>query len=56
MHRLPCLHSGLIRHGEKPADGGVGLSAAGEDRAQCIRKDFGAGSNWNIGLVSSSGA
>lgn len=27
----------LIRHGEKPSDGGVGLSSAGEERAQCLR-------------------
>jgi len=28
----------LIRHGEKPKDGGVGLSRAGRKRAQCVRK------------------
>lgn len=28
----------LIRHGEKPRDGGVGLSRAGLKRAQCVRK------------------
>lgn len=26
----------LIRHGEKPADGGQGLTAQGEERAQCL--------------------
>jgi hypothetical protein len=26
----------LIRHGEKPADGGQGLAPAGEERAQCL--------------------
>ena len=26
----------LIRHGEKPADGGQGLSPQGEERAQCL--------------------
>ena len=41
----------LIRHGEKPADGGVGLSSAGEDRAQCLRNVFGASSSYNIGYV-----
>ncbi|RDW67416.1 putative phosphoglycerate mutase family protein [Aspergillus mulundensis] len=41
----------LIRHGEKPADGGTGLSAQGEDRAQCIRQVFGALSGYNIGYI-----
>ena len=26
----------LIRHGEKPSDGGQGLSAQGEERAECL--------------------
>ena len=39
----------LIRHGEKPADGGNGLSSAGEQRAQCLRKVFGASSSYDIG-------
>lgn len=42
----------LIRHGEKPADGSNGLSAQGEDRAQCLRNVFGSGSAYNIGYVS----
>ncbi|KAI5457930.1 hypothetical protein BGZ63DRAFT_363322 [Mariannaea sp. PMI_226] len=41
----------LIRHGEKPADGGVGLSVQGEERAQCLRTVFGPGSGYNIGYV-----
>ncbi|GMG08848.1 unnamed protein product [Aspergillus oryzae] len=31
----------LIRHGEKPDDGGNGLSAQGVQRAQCLRSVFG---------------
>ncbi|KAJ5203624.1 uncharacterized protein N7498_004503 [Penicillium cinerascens] len=30
----------FIRHGEKPKDGGTGLSADGLERAQCIRSVF----------------
>ncbi|KAL4940972.1 hypothetical protein BDV06DRAFT_230024 [Aspergillus oleicola] len=41
----------LIRHGEKPDDGGTGLSAQGEDRAQCVRQVFGASSEYNIGYI-----
>lgn len=41
----------LIRHGEKPADGGQGLSPAGEQRAQCLRSVFGASSSYNIGYI-----
>ncbi|KAK0541202.1 hypothetical protein OC835_000294 [Tilletia horrida] len=41
----------LIRHGEKPADGGNGLSTQGEDRAQCLRNVFGANSGYNIGKI-----
>ncbi|KAL4928175.1 putative phosphoglycerate mutase family protein [Aspergillus undulatus] len=41
----------LIRHGEKPDDGGTGLSAEGEDRAQCVRQVFGASSEYNIGYI-----
>lgn len=26
----------MIRHGEKPSDGGQGLSEQGEERAQCL--------------------
>lgn len=26
----------MIRHGEKPSDGGQGLSAQGEERAECL--------------------
>ncbi|KAG0335516.1 hypothetical protein BG000_007461 [Podila horticola] len=38
----------LIRHGEKPSDGGNGLNPDGEDRAQCLRNVFGASSKYNI--------
>ncbi|KAL8286174.1 hypothetical protein RQP46_004662 [Phenoliferia psychrophenolica] len=41
----------LIRHGEKPPDDGVGLSSDGEDRAQCLRRVFGASSIYNIGYI-----
>ncbi|CAO1620707.1 unnamed protein product [Sympodiomycopsis kandeliae] len=41
----------LIRHGEKPADGGDGLSAQGENRAQCLRDVFGASSGYDIGFI-----
>jgi hypothetical protein len=40
----------LIRHGEKPDDGD-GLNAEGEQRAQCLRSVFGAGSGYNIGHI-----
>ena len=38
----------LIRHGEKPSDGGTGLNAQGVKRAQCLRKIFGEDSDYNI--------
>lgn len=41
----------LIRHGEKPKDGGNGLSAEGLKRAQCLRQVFGADSEYNIGFI-----
>ncbi|KAL4913324.1 hypothetical protein BDW62DRAFT_205650 [Aspergillus aurantiobrunneus] len=41
----------LIRHGEKPDDGGTGLSTQGEERTQCIRQVFGADSEYNIGYI-----
>ncbi|KAI1364340.1 hypothetical protein F5Y08DRAFT_307333 [Xylaria arbuscula] len=42
----------LIRHGEKPADDDeTGLSAEGEQRAQCLRTVFGASSQYNIGYI-----
>ncbi|KAI9902264.1 hypothetical protein N3K66_004081 [Trichothecium roseum] len=41
----------LIRHGEKPDDDGNGLSAEGEQRAQCLRSVFGASSSYNIGKI-----
>lgn len=41
----------LIRHGEKPDDDGTGLSAEGEQRAQCLRSVFGASSSYNIGKI-----
>lgn len=40
----------FIRHGEKPDDGN-GLSAQGEQRAQCLRSVFGPGSQYNIGHI-----
>jgi hypothetical protein len=41
----------LIRHGEKPSDGGTGLSAQGLERAQCLRNVFGSASSYNIGYI-----
>ncbi|KAJ5787866.1 hypothetical protein N7457_002856 [Penicillium paradoxum] len=41
----------LIRHGEKPDDGGTGLNTQGLARAQCLRSVFGKGSEYNIGHV-----
>ncbi|KAH8690669.1 putative phosphoglycerate mutase family protein [Talaromyces proteolyticus] len=41
----------LIRHGEKPSNGGVGLSSIGEERSQCLRNVFGASSQYNIGYI-----
>lgn len=41
----------LIRHGEKPADGGNGLTTQGMQRAQCLRTIFGASSSYNIGYI-----
>ncbi|KAG4443980.1 hypothetical protein IFR05_000527 [Cadophora sp. M221] len=41
----------LIRHGEKPADGGNGLTAQGMQRAQCLRNVFGASSQYHIGYI-----
>ena len=41
----------LIRHGEKPSDGSDGLSAQGEERAQCLRRVFGAESSFDIGYI-----
>ncbi|KFY51547.1 hypothetical protein V496_08818 [Pseudogymnoascus sp. VKM F-4515 (FW-2607)] len=41
----------LIRHGEKPADGGDGLNAQGLQRAQCLRDVFGSSSSYNIGYI-----
>ena len=41
----------LIRHGEKPADGGNGLTAQGMQRAQCLRTVFEASSQYNIGYI-----
>ena len=40
----------FIRHGEKPAEGN-GLNAEGQQRAQCLRSVFGAGSQYNIGHI-----
>ena len=41
----------LIRHGEKPADGGNGLTTQGMQRAQCLRQVFGNQSSYNIGYI-----
>ncbi|KAE8151592.1 hypothetical protein BDV25DRAFT_152481 [Aspergillus avenaceus] len=41
----------LIRHGEKPDDGGTGLSVEGIQRAQCLRSIFGQDSPYNIGYI-----
>ncbi|EJP67904.1 phosphoglycerate mutase family protein, putative [Beauveria bassiana ARSEF 2860] len=41
----------FIRHGEKPADDGNGLSAQGLQRAQCLRSVFGASSDYDIGYI-----
>ncbi|KAL9934653.1 hypothetical protein V8E36_006428 [Tilletia maclaganii] len=41
----------LIRHGEKTSDNSVGLSSTGQQRAQCLRSVFGAGSGYNIGKI-----
>ncbi|KAF9890645.1 hypothetical protein FE257_005776 [Aspergillus nanangensis] len=42
----------LIRHGEKPSDDDVtGLSAQGEERAQCLRNVFSASSSYDIGYI-----
>jgi hypothetical protein len=41
----------LIRHGEKPSDGGNGLNAQGLERAQCLRTVFGGASSYNIGYI-----
>jgi hypothetical protein len=41
----------LIRHGEKPSNGNTGLSAQGEQRAQCLRTVFGASSLYDIGYI-----
>lgn len=42
----------FIRHGEKPDDDDEnGLSAQGEQRAQCLRTVFGAASAYNIGHI-----
>lgn len=45
----PTVH--LIRHGEKPADGGNGLSAQGVQRSQCLRTVFGNQSDYDIGYI-----
>lgn len=41
----------MIRHGEKPSDGSDGLSAEGEERAQCLTTVFGPSSSYNIGYI-----
>ncbi|KAF9899584.1 hypothetical protein EC991_008597 [Linnemannia zychae] len=46
---MPTVY--LIRHGEKPSDGSVGLSATGIQRSQCLRTVFGNSSQYNIGYI-----
>ena len=41
----------LIRHGEKPSDGGDGLSTQGQQRSQCLRSVFGSSSQYDIGYI-----
>jgi hypothetical protein len=41
----------LIRHGEKPTDGGDGLSPEGEQRALCLTTVFGPDSGYDIGYI-----
>ncbi|EJU06244.1 phosphoglycerate mutase family protein, partial [Dacryopinax primogenitus] len=41
----------LIRHGEKPANGSQGLTAQGEERAECLTNVFGPASTYNIGYI-----
>ena len=41
----------FIRHGEKPGNGGIGLSDDGVERAECIRDIFGDHSSYNIGYI-----
>lgn len=41
----------LIRHGEKPADGGNGLTAQGQQRAQCLVNVIGKSSSYDIGYI-----
>ncbi|KAH7327306.1 putative phosphoglycerate mutase family protein [Rhexocercosporidium sp. MPI-PUGE-AT-0058] len=41
----------LVRHGDKPADGGNGLTAQGMQRAQRLRTVFGAISQYYIGYI-----
>lgn len=41
----------LIRHGEKPTDGGAGLSPEGEQRALCLTSVFGPDSDYDIGYI-----
>lgn len=45
----PTLY--FVRHGEKPRNGGDGLSILGLRRAECLRDVFGAGSDYNIGYI-----
>ena len=40
----------LIRHGEKP-DTGNGLTAQGQQRAQCLTSVFGPSSQYEIGHI-----
>ncbi|KAG0037868.1 hypothetical protein BGZ83_003292 [Gryganskiella cystojenkinii] len=46
---MPTVY--LIRHGEKPSDGSVGLSATGVQRSQCLRTVFGNSSQYDISYI-----
>jgi hypothetical protein len=41
----------LIRHGEKPSDGGNGLNAQGIQRAQCLRSVFSSSSDYDMSYI-----
>ena len=41
----------LIRHGEKPTGGENGLTAQGQQRAQCLVNVFGKSSGYDIGYI-----
>lgn len=41
----------LIRHGEKPLNGGDGLTSQGEKRAEALVDIFGKHSKYSLGLI-----